>query len=78
MVPHILVNHCVAHRLALASSQAAEKVSYLFKWKSSLEQLFRFYHASGVRTAYLLEIQTILEEPKVKVIEAKDVRTTRP
>ncbi|WAR31542.1 ZN862-like protein [Mya arenaria] len=74
MVPHILVNHCVAHRLALASSQAAEKVPYLLKWKAIVEQLFRFYHASGVRTASLLEIQTILEEPKVKVTEAKDVR----
>ncbi|WAR26837.1 ZN862-like protein, partial [Mya arenaria] len=74
MVPHILVNHCVAHRLALASSQAAEKVPYLLKWKANMEQLFRFYHASGVRTASLLEIQTILEEPKVKVTEAKDVR----
>ena len=57
MVPHILVNHCVAHRLALARPQAAEKVPYLLKWKAIVEQLFRFYHASGVRTASLLEIQ---------------------
>ncbi|WAR27958.1 hypothetical protein MAR_013662, partial [Mya arenaria] len=50
---------------------AAEKVPYLLKWKAIVEQLFRFYHASGIRTASLL---TILEEPKVKVTEAKDVR----
>ncbi|WAR09052.1 hypothetical protein MAR_019010 [Mya arenaria] len=61
MVPHILVNHCVDHRLALASSHAAEKVTYLLKWKAFVEQLFRFYHACGFRTASLLEIQTILK-----------------
>lgn len=56
-VPHLLANHCVAHRLALASAQAAATVPYLEKFKRIVEQLYRFYHFSSVRTASLKEIQ---------------------
>ena len=57
LVPHLLSNHCVAHRLALASAQSAAAVPYLEKFKAILSQLFRFYNYSAVRTASLREIQ---------------------
>lgn len=56
-VPYLLSNHCVAHRLALASAQAASEIPYLKKFKRIVEQLFRFYAYSGVRTSGLREIQ---------------------
>lgn len=65
-VPHLLSNHCVAHRLALASAQAAAKVPYLEKFKRIVEQLYRFYNFSSVRTATLKEIQVCLLSCKCK------------
>ena len=72
--PWIIANHCVAHRLALASAQAADEVSYVQKFKAILGQLYRFYENSAVRTAGLKGIQDVLNDPKVKLTQAKDVR----
>ncbi|XP_060085540.1 zinc finger protein 862-like [Ylistrum balloti] len=73
-VPHLMSNHCVAHRLALSSSQAANSIPYLKKFKAIVEQLYRFYNYSPVQTAALHEIQVILNDPKIKITQAKDVR----
>lgn len=56
-VPHLLNNHCVAHRLALAAAQGAKDISYLQKFKAILGDLHRFYEKSAVRTHALREIQ---------------------
>ena len=52
-VSYLIANHCVAHRLALACGQAADEVPYLKsillylkKFKSILDQLYRFYQVS--------------------------------
>ena len=72
--PWLIANHCVAHRLALASAQAADAVPYVKKFKAILDQLYRFYDNSAVRTAALKLIQDILEDPRLKLTQAKDVR----
>lgn len=73
-VPFMIANHCVAHRLALACGQASNEVPYLRKFKSILDQLYRFYDNSPVRTAGLHDIQEVLNEPSLKLSQAKDVR----
>ena len=73
-IPHLISNHCVAHRLALASAQAADEVAYLKRFKSVISQLFHFYHASPVRTAGLTEMQEILGQDQLRIKAAKDVR----
>ena len=35
-VPWIIANHCVAHRLTLASAQAADEIPYIKRFKSIL------------------------------------------
>lgn len=74
VVPWLIANHCVCHRLALASAQAADEISYLKEFKAVLGQLYRFYSYSAVRTSGLKEIQDILNDPRLKLTEAKDVR----
>ena len=74
MVPWVLANHCVVHSLAPASAQAADEISYIKKFKAILGQLYRFYSYSGVRMAGLKEIQEVLNDPRLKLTEAKDVR----
>lgn len=66
-VPWLVNNHCVAHRLALASSQAAVTIAYMKKFKDIVAQLFRFYDFSAVRTAGLKDIQSVLGAPDLKL-----------
>ena len=72
--PYLVAIHCVAHRLALACSQAGEKVPYVQKFKRALTTLYSFFHTSAVRTAGLKAIQELLNSPSLKMKEAKDVR----
>ena len=73
-VPFLVANHCIAHRLALAAGQSANEIPYLKRFKDILDQLYRFYEYSAVRTAGLKEIQDILNDPQMKLTQAKDVR----
>ena len=61
-VPFLVANHCIAHRLALAAGQA----TYLKRFKDVLDQLYRFYENSAVRSAGLKSIQEILNDPCLK------------
>ena len=59
--------------LALACGQAFDEVPYIKKFEAILDQLYRFYDNSPVRTAGLHSIQEILNEPNLKLRQAKDV-----
>ena len=59
----LVSNHCIAHRLALACGQAANKIPYL----RYTDQLYRFYKNSPVRTAGLKEIQEVLDDPRLSL-----------
>ena len=61
--PEMISIHCAAHRLALASSQAAAKVPYLKKFDSHLTSVFYYFDNSPVREASLHEIQKLMEQP---------------
>jgi hypothetical protein len=69
--PFFIANHCIAHRLALACGQASNEIPYLKKFKAILDQLYRFYEYSPVRTAGLHLIQEVLNEPTIKLCQAK-------
>ena len=72
--PFLVANHCIAHRLALACGQAANEIPYLKRFKDILDQLYRYYENSAVRTAGLRAIQKVLNDPHLKLTQAKDVR----
>ena len=74
VAPWIIATHCVDHRLALATAQAADEIPYVKKFKAILGQLYRFYSYSGVCMAGLKEIQDVLNDPRLKLTEVKDVR----
>ena len=67
-------HHCIAHCLALACRKSADEISYRKWFKSVLGQLYRFYSNSAVRTAGLHAIQEVLNNPQLKLTQAKDVR----
>ena len=71
--PQILSIHCINHRLALGTSQAAAEVPYLVKFQEILVNIFKFYHYSATRQNALAEIQSVLYDPQLKFKEPKSV-----
>ena len=63
--------HCGAHRLALASSQAADSITYLKRFDSHLITLFYYFKNSAVREAAL---QEIMDEPVLRLKRAVSTR----
>ena len=72
--PMIVNYHCIAQKLALVTSQAADAVPYLVDYQSVLTGIFYFFKASANRTQRLSEIQILRDEPVLKVKEVHQVR----
>lgn len=62
ITPTAISVHCAAHRLNLASSQAANAIPYVKKFNTILRQLFDFFDNISVRTAGLKAIQCLLQQ----------------
>ena len=71
--PYVLNIHCMAHKLALCTSQAAESVIFLKKYKEALTNLFYYFKHSSLRTANLSKIEEVLND-KLKIKEVHSVR----
>ena len=73
--PMLTSVHCIAHRLALATSQSGDGVPYISKtFKPTLRQLFYFYENSTVRMSGLKKIEQLLETPELKLKKPLDTR----
>ena len=72
IVPWLVNNHCVAHRHALACSQAADAIPFMKKFKDIVSQMHRFYDYSTVRTVGLKEIRSILRASDLRRKRASD------
>ena len=59
--PFMLSTHCVAHRLALASGQAADNVPYLKKYQQYINTIYKYYHYSPKHSNTLERLQEVLE-----------------
>jgi len=55
--PHLLSVHCVSHRLALASSQAAAEFNYLVKYQDILKRVHSYFEKSPANTKRLKQAQ---------------------
>lgn len=66
--------HCIAHRLALCSAQAAEKISYPKEFSEFLKSLFYYFKHSSNRVEGLKKVQEMLDKPALRVKEVYDVR----
>ena len=62
ITPSAIGVHCAAHRLNLASSQAAAKIPYVNKFQNILRQLFDYFDNSSVRMAGMEAVQCLIEE----------------
>ena len=69
--PQLLSIHCINHRLALGTSQAAASVPYLLRFEEVVTSIYKFYHT---RQSGLAEIQSVLGDPQLKFKEPNAVR----
>ena len=65
--PFLVGIHCVAHRLALYTSQAANAIPYLAKFKEILTALYCYFDKSAFWSQSLAEVQKIFEHPELKI-----------
>ncbi|KAK3747890.1 hypothetical protein QZH41_001354 [Actinostola sp. cb2023] len=71
---HLVHVHCMAHRLALCTSQAANNIPKLKKYQEWLTSLFYYLKGSASREKELHVVQEILDHPKLKYKEIHAVR----
>ena len=72
--PHLVNVHCVAHRLDLCTSQAANKISALKDYQESITSLYYYFKNSPCRQEKLVSIQNILEASQLKFKVVHSVR----
>ena len=70
--PFLVSIHWMAHRLALYTSQAANGIPYLAKFKEILSALYRHFDQSALQSQSLAEFQKIFEHPELKLKEVFD------
>ena len=62
----MLSTHCIAHRLALASGQAADSVPYLKQYQPYVNTIYKYYHYSPKHSTTLQHMQIILQTVEKK------------
>ena len=72
--PFMLSMHCVAHKLALASENAASQVPYCRQHHSTLKGLYNFFHTSPNHYSALKEMMEILNDPVVHIQQVHTIR----
>ena len=63
--PFALQVHCVAHRLALASGQAADTVSIVKQYQSTVNSLYNFFQTSTKRSKALHKMQEVYHDHEI-------------
>ena len=66
--------HCIAHRLALACSQAADSVLYLLRYQRVLRSIYTYFSSSSTCSSHLRRVQAVLDDP---VLQYKQLHTVR-
>ncbi|XP_071168230.1 zinc finger protein 862-like [Mytilus edulis] len=72
--PFIIKTHCIAHRLALASSQAANSINYLKKYQGTLNEVYKYYHHSCKHMSELKAMATIFDKAEKRFQEVFSTR----
>ena len=57
----LLATHCIAHRLALGTGAAADKIRYLVKFQDVLNSMFKYFANSPKNMSKLQAIQAVLQ-----------------
>ncbi|KAG8571415.1 hypothetical protein GDO81_011636 [Engystomops pustulosus] len=72
--PLMLHFHCIAHRMALAISQASEGISQLGNEQNLIGMLYSYFNSSTIRHEKLVKMQEVLEQSQISLKEIHSVR----
>ena len=72
--PHLVVIHCVAHRLQLAVLDLLKAVPFMQEVKKTLRGLYIYYHSSPKRSSQLKEVAAALQMQLLKLKNINSVR----
>ncbi|CAG8763419.1 7798_t:CDS:1, partial [Cetraspora pellucida] len=67
-------HHCISHRLALASKDAAEQTPYFEVYDETVRQLYSYFSQSYSHLQTLRMIQHTLDEPNLDILQAIKTR----
>ena len=67
--PHLVHVHCVAHRLALAATDASKHVKEISLFRETLNGIYRFFANSAARHTRLLELHKALDPSDFKSLK---------
>jgi Domain of unknown function (DUF4371) len=70
----LIVNHCVAHRLALACKDAKKEINFYGIVESLVKRIYNYFKNSCFRIQQLQEIQNILDDPVLKIKRLYEIR----
>ncbi|XP_071964144.1 zinc finger protein 862-like [Antedon mediterranea] len=73
-IPHIVILHCVAHKLELAVLDAIKKLPFLLEFEETIKSVFKMYYYSPKKRRELKEIGRLIEE---KVAHFSGLKSTR-
>lgn len=72
--PHLINSHCSAHRVALASSQAANNIPQVKEFSHTMEMIYYHFKRCPGKIDTVTAIQKILKEPELKYREVHEIR----
>lgn len=72
--PSLVGVHCAAHKISLATSQAAKTVPEMDYYSRTVTSVFKYFANSSLRSNRLREIQSVLSMPQLKFTEIHSVR----
>ena len=73
-IPHLVVIHCVAHRLQLAVLNSLKAVPFMQEVEKTLRGLYIYYHSSPNRSSQLKEVAAALQ---MQLLKQKDINGVR-
>ena len=72
--PHLVDVHCIAHKLALCTSQAAENLPPLKEYQETVTAIYYYFKYSSCKQRKLAAIGKVLNAPQLKYKEVHSVR----
>ena len=73
-IPHLVVVHCVAHRLQLAVIDSLKTVPFMQQVETTLRALYTYYHSSPKRLSQLKKTAAALE---MQLLKLRDINAVR-
>lgn len=71
---YLTENHCIVHRLHLASQDAAEQVAYFKTYDTLVKEIYLYFSSSYKRLLTLKMVQHNLEEPELVLLNIISTR----